>query len=124
MFKKKSTNKSFFDYYLMSIYTIKQILTEGNYFESSNSEEQKIKISVEEDSDIILLEIKLQEQKGNEFMNTLKNNSLTKHIPVLMVSQSKTQIFWDQFNLKGTCFNNMEPGNHPWLLLKIHLSFQ
>ena len=101
MWKKKPSNISFIDIYLKSILTINRILKEGNYLAQASSDGQKIKVSFEEEMDAILLEIKLNEQRSEAFISTLKNNSLTKHIPILMITKSKTQFFWDKTNLSG-----------------------
>ncbi len=124
MWKKKPSNISFIDIYLKSILTINRILKEGNYLAQTDSDEQKIKVSFEEDMDTILLEIKLNEQTSEAFISTLKNNSLTKHIPILMITKSKTQFFWDKTNLSGNCFTNVNPGKNPWLMVKINSVLQ
>jgi len=124
MWKKKPSNISFIDIYLKSILTINRILKEGNYLAQTDSDEQKIKVSFEEDMDTILLEIKLNEQTSEAFISTLKNNSLTKHIPILMITKSKTQFFWDKTNLSGKCFTNVNPGKNPWLMVKINSVLQ
>ena len=119
MWKNKPSETSFIDNCLMSILTINHILKEGNYFGQTVSDEQQVKVSIEEETDTVLLEIKLQEHNSAEFISNLKNNSLTKHIPVLMVTKSNTQFFWDQFNLSGNCFADIKPGRNPWMLVKI-----
>ncbi len=120
MWKKKPLKESFIDNCLKSIVTINQILNEGNYYGQTVTDEQKIKVSIEEETETVLLEIKLSEQIISDFISNLKNNSLTKHIPVLKVTNSNTQLYWDQLNLTGKCFTNIKPGRNPWLLVKIN----
>lgn len=119
MWKKKRPKVTFLDNCLKSIVAINQILNEGNYFEQTVSEKEKVKVSIEEETDTVLLEIKLREKFGTAFISKLKNNSLTQHIPVLMVTNSNTQFFWDKLNLSGNCFTNVEQGKNPWMLVKI-----
>ena len=120
MWRKKLPNNSFIDNCLQSILTINRSLKDGNYFASANNDSQNIKVSIETETNTILLEIKLQEQVGSTFISSLKNNSLTKHLPVLMVTKSKTQFYWDKLNLTGNCFTNIKPGKNPWLMVKIN----
>ncbi len=119
MWKKKPPEVSFIDNCLKSIDTINQILKEGNYFEQTVDGDQKIEVSIEEETDTVLLEIKLREQIVPDFISNLKSNSLTKHIPVLKVNKANTQLLWDQLNLTGNCFTNIKPGRNPWLMVKI-----
>jgi response regulator RpfG family c-di-GMP phosphodiesterase len=120
MWNKKPPKVTFIDNCLKTIVTINQILIEGNYFEQTVREEQKVKVSIEEETDTVLLEIKLQENFGTAFISHLKNNNLTKHIPILMVTKLNTQFFWDKSNLTGNCFDSLKPGKYPWLLVKIN----
>jgi response regulator RpfG family c-di-GMP phosphodiesterase len=120
MWSKKPPKATFIDNCFKTIVTINRILTEGNYFEQAVSEEQKVKVSIEEETDTVLLEIKLRENLGTAFISNLKNNSLTKHIPILMVTKLNTQFFWDHLNLSGNCFSNIKPGKNPWILVKIN----
>ncbi len=120
MWKKKSPQPNFMDNCLKTIVTISQILNEGNYFEEMVTDEQKIKVSIEEETDTVLLEIKLREQIVPDFISNLKSNNLTKHLPVLMVTTLKTQLLWDQLNYTGNCFSDIKPGANPWLMVKIN----
>jgi response regulator RpfG family c-di-GMP phosphodiesterase len=120
MWRRKLPDKSFIDNCLQSILTVNRILKDGNYFASANNDSQNIKVSIETETNTVLLEVKLQEQAGSTFISSLKNNSLTKHLPVLMVTKSKTQFYWDKLNLTGNCFSNIKSGKNPWLMVKIN----
>jgi response regulator RpfG family c-di-GMP phosphodiesterase len=120
MWKKKPSKSSFIDNCIKSIATINQILKEGDYWEETVPHDQKIKVSIEDETDTVMLELKLCEQKVSEFISNLKCNSLTKHIPILKITNLNTQLFWDQLNLSGNCFTNAKPGRNPWLLVKIN----
>ena len=117
----ETNKKTFTENYIYTILTVNNILKNGNYSVQSFYNEQQIKFSVEEETDFILLEVKLQEKAGLEFINNLNYNNLTKHIPVLMETKSKTQFFHDEKNLQKINGYDEKSGEaFPMLLIKIN----
>lgn len=124
MWKKQLPNRSFIDNCLQSIVAINRILQEGNYFAQTGNDEQNLKVSIEAETDTVLLEVNLHENTGIEFLASLKSNNLTKHIPVMIVTPANTQLFWDRLNMSGICFDNVQKGRNPWFMVKINSVIQ
>ena len=53
-------------------------------------------ISIKEEPDIILLDICLNNRKGFEILQNLKNHWHTKHIPIIIATKINTQQYWDE----------------------------
>lgn len=121
MWKMKSTNETFFENYIYPVLAVNSILKEGNYSTFTGNREQKIKVTLDGDNNIFLMEIKLKEQESNRFIKSLKYHKQTKHIPILMETKLKTQFFWDKYNLQELNGNLEKSGKeYPWLVIKIN----
>jgi len=56
----------------------------------SNKKEGVFENAHELTPDIILLEYKFDNNKGHDFCNTLKNKSITRHVPIVLISEAIT----------------------------------
>ena len=106
--------------YILSSVTIKDILKDSGYSVISSCGEQGIKVAMDENPNIILLEIVLKKRNGLQILCQLKNNTRTKHIPVLIVTKLNTQQYWDESYLLGADGYLVKPDHYPWLIKRIN----
>lgn len=105
---------------IRSSINIKNILKNNGYSVISSCGEQCIKTAMQESPTIILLEILLKKRNGLQILCKLKNNAMTKHIPVLIVTKLNTQEYWDECYLLGADGYLVKPDHYPWLIKRIN----
>ncbi|NQU55547.1 MAG: response regulator [Bacteroidetes bacterium] len=105
---------------IRSTVTIKDILKDSGQSVISSCGEQGIKVAMDENPNIILLEIVLKRRNGLQILYQLKNNARTKHIPVLIVTKLNTQQYWDESYSLGADGYLVKPDHYPWLIKRIN----
>ena len=90
MWRKEPSKALIIEDCISCSFTIRNILKEGGHSFISSCGEQGIKVAMDENPNIILLEIVLKKRNGLQILCQLKNNARTKHIPVLIVTKLNT----------------------------------
>ncbi|MCW3085184.1 MAG: response regulator [Bacteroidetes bacterium] len=83
----------------MNIFALKELLEkEGRTFLTSNNGADALKIALNEDIDLIILDVQMPGMDGFEVAQVLKSNKRTKDIPIIFASAEKKE---QQSILKG-----------------------
>jgi len=100
--------------------TLRSILKIGQYSIHSAFSDLRIDEIVMEEPEVIILTLPLQKRNGFEILKTLKRNTSTKHIPVLVITKLNTQMYWDAACRMGTDAYLVTPDHYPYLLNRLN----
>jgi CheY-like chemotaxis protein len=75
---------------------------------------------MQKEPNIILLDFHLENGIGFEILKKLKTNKRTRHIPVIVLSNSDTQKSWDESYKFGADAYLVKPDHYPLLIENIN----
>ncbi|TLX72797.1 response regulator [Labilibacter sediminis] len=79
-----------------SINSLRQTLKADQFRVLSCNGDHGFILSIKEEPDVILLDTCLNNRKGFEILQNLKNHWRTKHIPIIIATKINTQQYWDE----------------------------
>jgi len=99
---------------------LKSILRIGQYSIQSALSDPRIARIAAKEPEVIILTLPLQKRNGFEILKALKRNTLTKHIPVLVITKLNTQVYWDAAYRLGADAYLVTPDHYPYLFNRLN----
>lgn len=101
MWERDASKVLIIDDSVSSVLSISKLLKGENYSIFSSCGARGFELAMKERPDVILLDILLENRNGFKILRNLKSNVWTKNIPVIIVTELNTQLYWEESYQEG-----------------------